>query len=496
MTRPDDMIAGAGSTPAPDSVPMREAIDLLEDAVAFFDADGGILATNLSFRDAYGEIAQYIREGSSWEIFLLEAERHAALDGAVCQQLRLAETMLGGQGATPAAIEHRGDANRAYEIRLKPTSNGGFAMVQTEVIDTRGRAESDELAEVLMSKVLEACPANLTMSRIGDGQILYRTPAATELLGAVRNSRDHFARVEERADFVTALLPDARVDDMRVTGRRRDGSAFPASLSARLIDYRGDEVVVANMIDLTDEIALQAELERQKDLAFQSEKMSALGELLASVAHELNNPLSVVVGNATMLSEEDLGEAALRRVSKLSDAADRCVRIVRTFLSMARQQPLNLSDVSLAELVETALDALQSHAETSSVEIEVSLPQSLPLVRVDDIQVVQVILNILANADQAIGESGIGDRIRISAAEEAATGQVRVTIADNGPGVPEQIHGRIFDPLFTTKSKGRGTGVGLAFCHRVISAHGGAIELERRSTSGATFVIDLPVAGP
>lgn len=495
MTIREDRPPGLETGSAAEPVPMREAIDLMEEAVAFFDADCRISATNTSFRAAYGGIGEYIRDGSSWEIFLLEAERHGAIEGRVCEALRLAESMLGEGSVVPAPVEHRVDVNRTYAINLKPTSNGGFAMVQTEVVDERSRAESDELAEILMSKVLEACPANLTMSRIGDGQILYRTPAATELLGAVRNSRDHFAHVEERADFITALLPDARVDDMRVTGRRRDGTDFPASLSARMIDYRGEDVVVANMIDLTDELALQAELERQKDLAFQSEKMSALGELLASVAHELNNPLSVVLGNATMLGEEDLGESALKRVEKLSDAANRCVRIVRTFLSMARQQPLNPTSVSVTELVETALDALESQSEETVAGIEMSLAPNLPPVLVDEIQVVQVILNILSNADQAIRDSGIGDLIRIRAENQPAGGVVRLTISDNGPGIPPEIQGRIFDPLFTTKSKGKGTGVGLAFCHRVISAHGGSIQLDRNSARGATFFIDLPAAG-
>ena len=113
MTRLDDMPSDPGIHAA-DSVPMREAIDLLEEAIAFFDADCRISATNESFREAYGGIGQYIQEGSSWEIFLLEAERHDALEGAVCQELRLAETMLGAQSASSAPVEFRGEGNRAY----------------------------------------------------------------------------------------------------------------------------------------------------------------------------------------------------------------------------------------------------------------------------------------------------------------------------------------------------------------------------------------------
>lgn len=475
-------------------VSVGEAIDLFEEAVVFFDAEARITAFNASFRKTFEPIREFVAHGSNWDIFLLEAERHDLLDTQVCESLRLAEDLLLEGSIDPPAVEFRTETGSAFAARLKAISNGGFALVLSETYDHRAEADSDRLAELLTSKVLEACPANLTMSRIGDGQILYRTPAATELLGTSRNMRDHFMRVEERADFITALLPDARVDDMRVTGRQRDGSSFAASLSARLIEYRGEEVVVAEMTDLTDELTMRAELERQKDLAFQSEKMSALGELLASVAHELNNPLSVVIGNAMMLGEEPLDESTMKRVSKLSDAADRCVKIVRTFLSMAREQPLELSPCNLGDLVETAIDAHRSHSESSTPEFLISLPGRLPDVLVDEVQIVQVILNLFNNAEQAMTESAVGDRVRISAEFPGPEALVRLTISDNGPGIPTEIHGRIFDPLFTTKSHGKGTGVGLAFCHRILAAHGGSIQFDKSSGNGACFVLELPVA--
>lgn len=478
---------------SPGAVSIGEAIDLFEEAIVFFDSEARIVASNASFLKTFEAIREFVASGSTWDIFLLEAERHALLDAKVCKSLRLAEDLMLEGHIDPPAIEFSTDTRRAFAARLKAVSNGGFALVLSETYDHRAEADSDRLAELMTSKVLEACPANLTMSRIGDGQILYRTPAATELLGISRNMRDHFMHVEERADFITALLPDARVDDMRVTGRRRDGSAFAAALSARLIDYRDEEVVVAEMTDLTDELTMRAELERQKDLAFQSEKMSALGELLASVAHELNNPLSVVIGNAMMLGEEPLDESAMKRVSKLSAAADRCVKIVRTFLSMAREQPLELSPCNLGDLVETAIDAHKSHTDSSTPELLVSLSDRLPDVVVDEVQIVQVILNLLNNAEQAMADAAVGDQVRISAELAETKTLVHLTISDNGPGVPKEIHGRIFDPLFTTKSSGKGTGVGLAFCHRVLAAHGGSIQLDKSMEGGARFVLELPV---
>ena len=293
---------------------------------------------------------------------------------------------------------------------------------------------------------------------------------------------------------MTTLLPDARVDDMRITGRKSDGSEFPASISARLIDYRGEDVVVYSILDLSDEISMQSELARQKDLIFRAEKMSALGELLAGVAHELNNPLSIVVGNMLILREEELDPSILGRVDKVSEAAERCVRIVRSFLAMARDRPLELSAISPAMLAHAAVDSFYAGTQETGVEVVSAVAEDLPDLWVDETQIVQVLTNLFANASQAIVEAGIGDRISVEAQAADAPGFLRFSVKDNGPGVPADIAERIFDPLFTTKSAGKGTGVGLALCNRIIASHGGTISLQQEAGSGACFVLDLPIA--
>ena len=342
---------------------------------------------------------------------------------------------------------------------------------------------------------MKACPANIVMSRIGDGQILYRSPAATELLGTARCYYDHFASREERADFITALLPDGRVDDAQVTGLRADRSPFPCSMSARIIEYHGEDVMVSNAVDISQELALRDTLAEQREQIFQAEKMSALGELLAGVAHELNNPLSVVVGHALMLREEATDRTALRRIEKISDAAERCARIVKSFLAMARQQPAQLTPVDLLDVLETAIDALRQGAAGLTSDVTLDVPKNLPRLHADGDQIGQVFINLIANADQAIAESGVGGSIAISARHDSQN-MVEVHVRDDGPGVPASIRKRIFDPLFTTKGVGRGTGIGLAFCHRVITSHNGHIALASGQERGATFIIRLPVTQP
>ena len=470
-----------------------ELIGLFPDPAALFDREGKLAASNPGFATTFAPIEQFVRPGVSWGIFLAEAERKGILTHTACADLRLIEEHLLLQpGETPAVDAVLSDGSSA-SILLTALSDGGFAMR----IELGAPSEQDEREiEQVMAKVLEACPTSLTMARIGDGQVLYRSPAATELLGKGMNSHDHFARREDRADFVTALLPDARVDDMRITGRTSDGSEFPASISARLIDYRGEEVVVYSILNLTDEIAMQSELTRQKELIFRVEKMSALGELLAGIAHELNNPLSIVVGNMLILKEEDLAPQFHERVEKVSDAAERCVGIVRSFLSMARDRPLDLAAVSPVVLTDTAVDSFLADEQGTKVDIVSDVPEDLPDLMVDETQIVQLLTNLFVNAAQAMSEAGIGDRIMVRAATAEKGRSLYLTIQDNGPGVPPDIADKIFDPLFTTNSAGKGTGVGLALCNRIVASHGGTISLRQTPNSGACFVVELPFAPP
>ncbi|MHA3978782.1 sensor histidine kinase [Halovulum sp. GXIMD14794] len=478
-----------------EGIPAGDLLDLFADPAALFDADGVLTARNDAFARTFAQIAEFTRPGTAWSMFLAEAERHQLLPTSTVQALRLIEEQAfdeaSGIGHT---VEARLPSGEMLALDLRPIGRNGFALIGHAAPDTEARQRTESEVEELMAKVLQACPTSLTMSRIGDGRILYRSPAATELLGKGRNSSEHFARREERADFITTLLPDARVDDMRITGRRPDGSEFPASISARLIDYRGEDVLVSSMVDLTEEISLQRQLARQKEEVFRAEKLAALGELLAGVAHELNNPLSIVVGNAVMLREEEnLSPDVMRRLERLGDAAERCVRIVRTFLSMARERPLEIEALAIDDVIETAMDALRASETGTEAEMHARIAPRLPPVRADEVQIVQVLTNLLSNAQQAIGAEGRGGGIGISA-RCGRPGFVEVRIEDSGPGIPAEIAGRIFDPLFTTKAAGGGTGVGLALCHRIMVAHGGSISLADGQGTGACFVLELPTA--
>ncbi|MFZ5718020.1 MAG: ATP-binding protein [Pseudomonadota bacterium] len=468
-------------------------IGALSEGLAVFDEDAALIFCNDAYRDCNPLVADLITAGSRWDLLLRESVTRGAMTPQTRERIQRLGLRIADGGPPAPPLEYESLNGSVHEIAMRRTATGGFVVSQRDITERRRYEESEREAEALLGMVLEACPANLVMSRVGDGRILYRSPAATQLLGPIRTFHEHFASRAERADFVTALLPDGRVDDMLVTACRPDGSQFPCLLSARLIEYRGDEVVVSSSVDISKEVALRKTLGEQREQIFQAEKMSALGELLAGVAHELNNPLSVVVGHAMMMREEASDPDTLRRIDKISTAAERCTRIVKSFLAMAREQPLRLAAIDLKETLEMAIDALRQGADGLETHVAIDVPDALPAVRGDAHQLAQVVINLVTNADQAIRSSGVGDTIRISAHATPGSAAVEFSVSDNGPGVPEAIRGRIFDPLFTTKEVGQGTGIGLAFCHRVVTAHEGAIRLEA-GEPGATFVVSLPVA--
>ena len=254
---------------------------------------------------------------------------------------------------------------------------------------------------------------------------------------------------------------------------------------------------VGALVDITDRKRAEAELARQREALYQTEKLSALGSLLAGVAHELNNPLSVVVGQATMLEDTAADQKTAERAEKIRRAADRCSRIVRSFLSLARRRTPELTAVPLNSVVEMAVELLSYQLRMADVQLTLDLAPDLPALLADADQLNQVVTNLVHNALQALGDKAGPRRLTVSTAH-AGNGTVRLSVIDNGPGVPADLRARIFEPFFTTKPPGAGTGIGLALCLASIAAHGGSIGVEETPGGGATFSVELPVrsSGP
>jgi PAS domain S-box-containing protein len=236
-------------------------------------------------------------------------------------------------------------------------------------------------------------------------------------------------------------------------------------------------------IDITEQ-------KRNAERLQQSERLNALGSLLAGVSHELNNPLAVVVAQTQLLEEFLAGTAHAQRASKIRLAAARCARIVKTFLAMARQRQPERRSTDINELIQAVLDIAAYGLRTAGVEVRCRFAEGLPSLEVDPDQMHQVFYNLIVNAQHALQETSAPRIIEIETSREG--NDVQVVIADNGPGVPAEIRNSIFDPFFTTKALGDGTGIGLSFSLGVVQAHNGRLSLLDRA-DGAHFQLLLPV---
>jgi two-component system NtrC family sensor kinase len=222
----------------------------------------------------------------------------------------------------------------------------------------------------------------------------------------------------------------------------------------------------------------------------QSEKMAAVGQLAAGIAHEINNPLTVILANAQLLGRDLNDNAdALEAVDLISKAGTRALQVVRNLLNFARKEQFDLKATDINATIYHALEMLRHETLERDAEITFEPAEYLPMIKASQDNLQGVWLNMLLNAMDSTGERK--PKIRIVTSQGGS--EIRVTISDNGAGIPPENVKRIFDPFFTTKGAGRGTGLGLSICHRIIKQHGGHIQVDSIKDQGTTFAIILPI---
>jgi PAS domain S-box-containing protein len=409
---------------------------------------------------------------------------------------RAVRVLAGGDRGAPIHLHPRGDEIGDIARAL---------VLYRDSLVERDRLAAEKHREAVLIEagrrfraIAEANPVAVLVAAAGDGAIRYANPAATALLdlpggGPLAHAlADLFFEPAEAGRFIEAVA-GGPVDHCETRMRRAGGSELPVALSGRGLDYDGAPCLVIGILDLTERKAAQAEIEHQREMIHQREKLGALGSLLAGVAHELNNPLSIVVAQATLLQELAPDPRTAARGEKIRAAAERCARIVKTFLAMARQRPPARTAVDVNQAVGSAIELLGYGLRTAGIELRLELADGLPPIRADADQISQVLTNLVVNAQQAMAEWPGPRRLAISTALDKADGMVRIAICDSGPGIPAAIRPRIFEPFFTTKPIGVGTGVGLSVCHGIVTSHGGTIAAAAAPGGGALLEVRLPI---
>ncbi len=362
-------------------------------------------------------------------------------------------------------------------------------------------------SEALKSAIVDNALVGL-ISTDADGLIAEFNPTAERMFGCTRADvlgkpvsdviiparfrAGHLAGMQRLRDSGTPQVLGKRLE---MSALRADGSEIPVEMVLWRTQTEGETFYTASLIDLTERQAAAEQIERQRDALRQSEKLSAMGSLLAGVAHELNNPLAIVMGRASLLEMKCADESLRSDVVSIREATERCGRIVRTFLNMARQKSSERKPTQLNNLITGALDLLQYSLRTSGLKVIQTLAPDLPEIVADSDQLGQVVLNLLVNAQQAMTgqpQATVTIATGTTAAHAETPAGVWMRLSDNGPGIPAAVRERVFDPFFTTKVEGSGTGLGLSVSRSIAREHSGDLLLEP-SAHGASFLLTLPI---
>lgn len=261
------------------------------------------------------------------------------------------------------------------------------------------------------------------------------------------------------------------------------------SFNRMLEDLRQNRRQLRERLDELDEA--YRELEETQESLIRSEKMASVGQLAAGVAHEIGNPLSAISGYLDFLQDMDLDEGERAElVERMQAQVDRIQTIIGDLLDFSRDDSAQpIEPIDLPECVDAAVDLLRPQPRSRDVAVEVDLGDDPPEILGNRDQVVQVLINLLMNAADAIKRDGAAGEIRISA--EPRVDRVRLAVTDDGAGIPPDEQGRIFDPFYTTKDPGEGTGLGLAIAHRIMERFDGGIDVESEPGEGTTIRLEF-----
>jgi len=364
-----------------------------------------------------------------------------------------------------ALYEQVSDAKREWEVTFDSMQDPLF------MFDSEGRLERLNTAAIMLS--LQVSPDSLRAESDQTDRSHYLS-----LFAACGREQ-----VEEA--FKQAMAGWNSVLETRI----QDGGGHPLDLVLAFTAV-GSLVVSRRVLVIVRDVTEQKRLREQ---LLQSEKMSAVGQLVAGVAHELNNPLTSIIGySQLLLMMPTVAGEANQEVNVVISEAERARGIVQNLMMFARQQAPEKRPVDLNEVVERTLELRTYHLRISGIEVRKRLDPALPPILGDFNQLQQVLINLCINAEYAMIEAHQGGVLTIET--RVRDGRVELIFADNGPGIPEKLLKQIFNPFFTTKPVGKGTGLGLSICYGIIEEHGGRIAVESQVGRGATFFIELPVA--
>ncbi len=347
--------------------------------------------------------------------------------------------------------------------------------------------------EELFVTVFESAPVGMVITD-DEGRILRCNRAFEQIVGYKENelSGNTFAQFTHPHDLAENLrlfkeLVGKERDHFAMEKRYvlRDGAAAWVHLTAFSLPNVDDNFQCLAIVEDVTERKLTEENINE------TSRLVSIGELAAGVAHELNNPLTSVMGFSQLLMDEQLPQQIHEDLQRVYSEAQRAAKIVQNLLSFARRSEPEKQYLDLRPILESAVEIKSYDFKVNNINVNTQLSPDLPRSMVDQQQLLQLVLNILTNAEQAMTETSGGGELTLAAIR--AGDKIRISIADDGPGIKPENVNKIFDPFFTTKGVGNGTGLGLSIAYGLVRQHGGDVWVESELGQGTTFHLELPI---
>ena len=476
----------------------RELANRLPQIVFETDADGRLTFVNDRAFAAMGYSREDFDRGLNVLQMVVPAERERAEEGL--------RRVIGGEG--PGYNDYtmlRKDGSTFPAIIYNEPIFGdggfqGFRGIVTDITEQKQMEEELIRARDYAQNLLENSPSPIIVIN-PDTSIDYVNPALEKITGFTAEdligqkppypfwTGEQQAKIDE--DFRTAFRRKG-ADRVEEEFQTRDGRRFTVEITSRPVIHNGQfQYYLASWMDITERKRAEAEKEKLERRAQVKSRLASIGEMASGIAHEINNPLTGVIGFSELLMEKDIPDELKEDVRIINDGAERVAEIVNRLLAFSRQHEPQRRSTDINSVIENTLALRKYSLETNNIEITTSLDPDLPVTLADAGQLQQVFMNIIINAEKEM-KSAHG-RGRLTVKTEHKDDIIRISFQDDGPGIAEENLEKIFNPFFTTREVGEGTGLGLSLSYGIIAEHNGKLYVKSQPGQGATFFIELPV---